>query len=233
VQTKLITLNDVAPRPRVVRNGRETEPFNQWQLREYLRSLVDAYGYRDDFRGTSPPWRVPYIPLPFAGQMLRYFGAQGRFWLDKDIPDGAKQPRFIKVWLKKAAQLVGEIDRDGKVTAAAGDNFEDAPAAVASKAPTMFRSELAAGKAHPQVMKAAETWRFIDALTRLAIHFDALSGQPTKLDLIVESVKEQAGEMAGAVDNALEAVGAFPLGKVLKWTALGALGLGAIYVVSR
>jgi hypothetical protein len=216
------------------RRGANTGNFDQWKLREYVRALVSAYGYREDFKGKSTPWRVPYVPMPFAGEMLHYFRRRADHWLASGVPEEAKQPNFIKNWIARASEIIGKVERGRVVTANAG-SYEDAPAAVAAKAPSMFRAEFPAGQPSGKVLKAEASWRLLDALVRLAIHFDALAGQPTKLDIFVDAVKEQANAVGGKLLEAADRVTDLPsMGKTaLKWIAIAAAGLGALYVVSR
>jgi hypothetical protein len=224
----LWTLAHPARAPR----GENMERFDQWKLRLFVQSLVSAYGYREDFKGKSTPWRVPYIPLPFAGEMINYFKARSDFWLKSGVPEEAKQPNFIKNWTARAAEIVGRVEK-GRVITPNPDSYEDAPAKVAAKAPAMFRAEYPAGQPHAKVMKPDAAWRFLDALVRLAIHFDALSGQPTKMDIFVDSVKETIEELPDMLPtNPIE--DAKNAGKTaLKWIAIAAVGLGALYVVTR
>jgi hypothetical protein len=220
------------------RRDADAGAFDQWKLREFVQSLVTAFGYRDDFKGTSTPWRVPYIPLPFAGEMIDYFTKQSRHWLDASVPTEAKQPNFIKNWTARASEIVGKVER-GRVVTPNPDSYEDAPAAVAAKAPAMFKADVPAGQPHAKALKAGAAWRLLDALVRLAIHFDALRGQPTKIDIFTEAVKEQAASVAEKSAEALEHVAELP-GKIvgfapsaLKWAAVAVVGLGALYVVTR
>jgi hypothetical protein len=79
---------------------------NQYKLREYLQTLVGNFGYRDDYRGASPPFSVPYLPMPFAAQMLAHFDKQAKHWLGRSIPDHAKQPNFVKNRIRFATEEV-------------------------------------------------------------------------------------------------------------------------------
>src|SRR6266540_1927896 len=153
MQARLMTLEDLsrasraAARSRPVRRDANLGDFDQWKLREFVRSLVSAYGYRDDFKGKSTPWRVPYIPMPFAGEMINYFKVQADHWLKSGVPDEAKQPNFIKNWTARASEIVGRVEK-GRVITPNPDSYEDAPARVAEKAPAMFRAEFPAGQPH-------------------------------------------------------------------------------------
>jgi hypothetical protein len=244
MQARLMTLEDLsrasraAARPRRARRGANLGDFDQWRLRELVQSLVAAYGYRDDFRGKSTPWRVPYIPMPFAGEMVDYFRTRAEHWLKASVSEEAKQPNFIKNWTARALEVVGKVER-GRVTTPNPDSYENAPPAVAAKAPVMFRAELPAGQPNAKVLKPDAAWRLLDALVRLAIHFDALAGQPTKLDIFTEAVKEQAAAVGEKLLDAAGRVTELPgflatAGKgALKWVAIAAVGLGALYVVTR
>jgi len=231
-------LGTLADLGRARRRDANMGDFDQWKLREFVQSLVSVYGYREDFRGKSTPWRVPYIPMPFAGEMIQYFRTRADHWLKASVPTEAKQPNFIKNWTARASEIVGRVER-GRVTTPNPDSYENAPPAVAAKAPALFRAEFPAGQAHAKVLKPEAAWRLLDALVRLAIHFDALAGQPTKLDIFTEAVQEQAAHVGEKVLEAAQHVTELPgeianAGKsALKWIAIAAVGLGALYVVTR
>lgn len=199
------------------RNADSIERMNQWRLREYLRALVTAYGWRPDIE--APNRRsVPYVPAPFAGEMLAYFRRQARYWLGRSIPEGAKQPNFIRNRLAKAEQAATEL--------------EGAPAAVAAKAPAMFRADLPAGQPSDKVLTGPATIRFMDALTALAIHCDALGGQPTKLDLFVDAMGQTIAEIPERVAGGIEKLAKAPADLLTILAAVG-LGLAALFVVTR
>jgi hypothetical protein len=206
--------------------------FHQWRLREFISSLVEAYGYRDDYTGSSPPWRVPFIPQPFAGEMVAYFAKQAAYWLDRSVPEEAKQPNLIRNRLKAAMDIVGRV-KAGVVESANAESYEDAPASVAGKAPAMFKAERPAGQPSTTVLKPAAAWHLLDNLQRLAIHFDALAGQPTKLDIYVDEFKKQAVAVGESAASAVEGLAHLPGKKLLTWAAIAAAGLGALYVVTR
>jgi hypothetical protein len=243
MQVRLATLQDMAPAARVSLRatatvGRSVTPRNaedqritQWRLKQFVDALVAEYDYRPGFRGSSPPWSVPYIPLPFAGEMIAYFEAQAKHWLGASVPDGAKQPGFIKNWTKRAAEIVGQV-RAGVVETPNLESYEEAPSAVAGKAPKLFKADRPAGLPHPRVLKADASWRFLDALIRLAIHYDVLRGQPTKLDIFAEALAEQAASVADSLAALPGKVTHFS-NDLLKWGAIAVVSLGALYAVTR
>lgn len=190
----------------VRRRNAAGDPFDQAQLKHFLEALVAAYGYRPDYQGATFPKRVPYVPLPFAAEMVSYFRVRGDYFLKKSIPENTKQPTFIRRWLREAEGIVGEVRRR-VVTVPNEASYEDAPAAVAAKAPDMYKPEVPAGQPHPKVLTAPATWKFFDALYRLAVHFDTLDGTPTKLDMFVEVVGERTEELAGQALGAAEQAG--------------------------
>lgn len=218
VALALGTLSDAArvfTPPR--RNADSSQPMNQVRLREYLRALVAAYGWRPDIE--APNRRaVPYLPAPFAAEMVAYFRQQARYWLGRSIPDGAKQPNFIKKRLAEAEQAATE--------------HEAAPPAVAAKAPNMFRPERPAGQPNPNILTGPATIRFMAALTALAIHCDALSGQPTKFDIFVDALGETVAELPDRVAGGIQKVASAPSNLLTIVAAVG-LGLAALFVVTR
>jgi hypothetical protein len=176
-------------------------------LRADVRTLVALLGYRPDFRGPNAPWLLPWTPASVAAEVVRWLSGEAKRWLDDgSIYDTAKQPEFIK----RYAQQMTE--------AAAGANFEAAPAALVALVPGLFATATA-------VLKGEPGWRFWYAAQALAIHFDALSGAQTKLEIFGESVIEAVKELpetlaatarhAGTViKNAVD--GALPW-KVIMW----------------
>lgn len=205
----------------------------QHRLRDMMRALIEAYGLRPDVTGPNSE-QVPYLPMPFAEEMIRYFGKAARYWLDnKSIPAPAKQPTFIKNNFYGALGILGKFDGE-KFTPSGG--YEQAPAHVAAKAPVYFAADKPAGKPHAQVVKGRETWSVIDRLMRLAIHIDVLGKTPTKLDLAKESVMEAMQELPITLANTVSEVAKVSAGftgKALKWAGLAVLGLGGLYVVTR
>jgi hypothetical protein len=151
MEARLMTLDDLSRASRVAarsgrtavaprRRGANTGDFDQWKLREFVRALVGAYGYREGFKGKSTPWRVPYVPMPFAGEMLHYFRTRAEHWLGSGVPEEAKQPTFIKNWIARASEIVGKVERGGGVTPNP-DRYHAAPAIVGTKATSMFPAE--------------------------------------------------------------------------------------------
>ncbi len=206
------TLDEIAGAGR--RNA-PTDPFYQWKLREYVTALVKAYGYRQDFRPRQAPYAVPYLPLPFAGEMASYFRTQADHFLGQSYPGNMKQPGLIKNRMAMAEGAVGLV-RGGIVSIPNAASYEDAPSAVAAKAPEMFRADIPAGQPHPKVMTGPATWTVLDALQRLAIHFDSLTGAPSRIDIFVESVEEAGQETVEKAAEWLEGAGQFTLDTLAK-----------------
>jgi hypothetical protein len=217
--------------PSATRNARtfvesSRHTTHQEKLRDYISALVKAYGYREDY--TAPNYRsVPYIPAPFAEHMLMWFRQAASDFLDKDIPTAGKQPGFIKLNRDAATRVLGEIV-GGKLKINAA-NFEQAPPEVASKAPDYFKADLPEGKPHPLVLTGPNTWEFIDRLHRLAIHFDALMGSPTNVDIFVESVVESIKELPQTLAGAANAV-ANPIKEGSKWIMIAAVVVAGVVV---
>jgi hypothetical protein len=246
----LATLGDIAA-PRAtsepaaaLRNAGPRE--HQLRLREDIQNLIKNFGYRDEIYDdpVNPPRSMPYLPMPFAAQMLTRFEKDAKHWLGRGIPDNAKQPTFIKNRLAQAREILGVV-KDGVLDIPNPESYEDAPPAIAAKVPGFLK-----GMVRPdvlsKVLKLDATARFLDKLHALAMHFDALAGQPSKLDLFSEAAGEQAEHVAEAIGGAVEGVvdGAAKLpGKIgklaeagaswFKWGALAALAVGLLLVVKR
>lgn len=192
------------------------------KLRELLHTLAEVYGRRPDFTGPHGE-RVPYLPASDAEALIRSFGRSSRFWLDFEVPDGAKQPQYIQNHYYRALGILGRFD--GEVFTPNPASYEPAPPSVAKKA-----SEL-------RVVKAQETFSVLDHLARLAIHFDALQGAPTKYDVAAEATTEAAGELPQTLAKVAKGVGhaVTPLadwGKGL--VTMAAVGMAAVlYAVTR
>jgi len=211
----------VVTRPRIApRNAPSSEPRYQAQLRGYTRALRDAYGDRKDFElPNHKRGGVPYVPAPYAAAMVKQFRGHARYWLDKwSVPVEARQPNFIKNHVRAAEDAASHV--------------EDAPTFVASKAARGFVPEVAAGQPHPQVLTASATWDLLDQLQRLAVHFDGLSGQPSKLEIFADAVSETIEELPGRIERALEEGKEAP-SKLLGTLVLVGAGLGVLYVVTR
>jgi hypothetical protein len=194
------------------------------KLRELIDTLAQVYGRRTDFTGPSGE-RVPYLPVSDAERLIRTFGASSRFWLDFEVPDGAKQPRFIQNHYYAALGLLGRFD--GEEFTPHHASYEPAPPSVARKA-----SEL-------RVVKAQETFAVLDHLARLAIHFDALQGAPTKYDVAEEATTEAFQELPQTLAQVAQGAGE-ALRPVADWgqglvtmAAVGIAGLAVLYLVVR
>jgi hypothetical protein len=218
----------------------------QLKLREDVQNLVKNFGYREELYDdpVNPPRALPYLPMPFAAQMLTRFEKDAKHWLGRGIPENAKQPGFIKNRLAEAREILGVV-KDGVVETPNPESYEDAPPAIAAKVPGVLK-----GMVRPdvlsKVLRPAATARFLDKLHALAMHFDALSGQPSKLDLFSDAADEQAEHVAevigGAAEGVLEGAAQLPrkIGKLagagaslFKWGALAALALGVLLVLKR
>lgn len=204
-------------------------PPYQGKLRDYNAVLVKAYGHRKDFKGPNGEL-IPFIPMPFAEEMLRFFRRMARHFLGTDLPDGSKQPNFIRTRVDAATAALGKVI-NGKMEWDR-DAIEPAPAHVAGKAPDYFNTTVAAGLAFPFIVKADRTWAFLDALQGLAFHFDAISGSPTKTDIWIESVSEAIDELPQTIANAGKTVYRTvmkPIQEGKKWLLI-ILGVGAAVV---
>lgn len=222
-----------------VRNA--APPAHQQELRAQLRALVNAYGWRSDTRGPSGEL-VPYLPASFAEAQIRRFGRWTRSWLEReDVPEGARQPQFIQHHFYGALGILGRFE--GEAFTPNPESYEPAPPRVATRAPAYFPPESPAGQPHPLVVKGHETYAFLDKLSRLAIHFDVLSGAPTRMDLAVEATTEAAKELpqtlGHVVRKAKKAVGEV-VGPGLVFSrdvvtalAVGATSLAVLYVVGN
>jgi hypothetical protein len=198
----------------------EPEPFYQAKLREQVRALVKAYGWRQDYEG--PNRRVvPYLPRPFAEAMFEYARRQAEHWLGKSIPDPAKQPNFIRNRVREAETIIGDEK-----------SYEAAPSVVATKAPAYYKADVPAGRPSAVVLSGERTYWFLYRMEQLAIHFDALSGTPTKVDIFVEALGESVEELPGRVVEATKATAG--AGKELLTTvAVIGVGLLALFLVTR
>jgi hypothetical protein len=108
-------------------------PASQVKLREFVQALVKTYGWRADFKGPNSE-RVPFVPPHFAAEMIGFFKIRADYWLIQSVPEGAKQPRFIRNHMQRATEVVGDV-RGSKLISANEASFEAAPAEVASRAP--------------------------------------------------------------------------------------------------
>lgn len=194
------------------------------KLRELLQTLAEVYGRRPDFTGPRGE-RVPYLPASDAEALIRTFGRSSRFWLEFDVPEGAKQPQYIQNHYYRALGILGRFD--GEAFTPNPASYEPAPTSVARKA-----SEL-------RVVKAKETFSVLDHLARLAIHFDALQGAPTKYDVAAEATAEAAGELPQTLAKVAQGVG-HAVRPVADWgkglvtmAAVGMAGLAVLYAVTR
>jgi hypothetical protein len=169
--------------------------------------------------------------------MFAYFASQAARWKASDVPRPALQPRFIEKYLGIAREILGRVDGDA-VREPNPANVEDAPPAVALRILKPFE-RLKVPRPRILVLTGPASWTFLDALQRLAIHFDALAGQPTRLQLFGEAASET---LADAAQGAMDATGGLLRlpGKAveggrsaLQWAGLAALGLGALYAVTR
>lgn len=230
VLAEIPPVEDAAPR------NAAGEPFYQWKLKEYVKALKEAYGWRDDYDAPNHK-AIPWLPLPFAEAMLRYFRVQAKHFLGKSIPDAAKQPTYIRRHVDETTAILGTVV--GGQLVPNPEHFEQAPPHVASKAPSYYKPEFPEGQPHPLVLKAPETYRFLHGLSALAIHFDALDGTPTKVDILVESVKESIEELPGRVLDTVVAIpgtlkSAASAGKeILSTVAVVGVGLVALFFLTR
>lgn len=215
-------------------------PIYQVALSRYVRALVDAYGWRPDVVGTN---RVPWIPQPFAEEMLRYFYAVADEWLDrKDIPDEEKVPQLITHQRDEAVKQFGSLQFGSLAPEAA--NFQEAPPGVASKAPRLFPDSIAAGLPHKLALRDEPSFWFIYRLDKLATHLDGLRGVKKKIELLGEEFQEfdrrLTERVKGGIEGGLNALVRLPNEVIIKPIQRGlgimtmaAMGLAILYVVTR
>jgi hypothetical protein len=210
-------------------------PTVQVAVRALFGALASAYGYRPDWAGVIA---IPYVSLPFAAELVRILDGEAERWLRAPIPDEARQPGFIRRWLGQLHEVAGV--QDGKTFAPVLASYESAPARITEKAPPSFFPAGSPGAQAPKlVLKAAATWAVYDAAIRLAIHFDALAGAPTRMHLLLESFGQVGSQIAHDVYKAgrdfARGVEQAPaaVGTALKWGALSAAGLAAFYLLYR
>lgn len=222
----------------------EKLPIYQIALARYVAALIDAYGWRPDVIGTH---RVPWMPAPFAEQILRYFHRAARTWLDRDdIPDTEKMPQLIENARDEATSQYGSVQYGNLVLDEA--RFEKAPEEVATKAPRLFPASMAAGRGSPLVMRGEPSFWFFYRLDKLATHLDKLRGVPKKFGNFLEDIgegflefdRELTGQVRGGIRSGLQALVKLPNEMVIEPVKRGlsamtiaAFALAVLYVVTR
>lgn len=108
---------------RAPRNAERKRPY-QKQLKAQKLALKAAYGWRTDYDAPNH-LATPYLPVPFARQMLDYYIKQTKYWASRrNIPKEGLRANEMRQRIKKAIELF----KDPK-------SREAAPERVAAKAP--------------------------------------------------------------------------------------------------
>lgn len=203
-----------------VRNAERKRPY-QKQLKKQKLALKSAYGWRKDYDAPNHV-ATPYLPVPFARQMLAYYVKQTKHWASRtNIPKEGLRPKEMYSRMSKAIAIF----KDPK-------NRESAPAHVAAKAPGYYKKTLPAGKPSAQVLTGEATFQFLFLLTQLAIHFDVVSVSATKWDIFVESAKETFDELPDRLTSFV--TDPIKMGRQVFNLAMAVgFGLAVLYVVTR
>lgn len=186
----------------------------QWRTQE----LVTAYGWQNPavFRGPSGE-RVPWLPFTYAYNMLKEQATLIEKWRH-----AGKTPEatMLGTMLKNLNVLIGTLfvdtdpeglyyepqeqrTRDPAPVQFNMASLEPAPPDVENNPVVWREPPWQTGTAAPRrvlpsdayVLTPKATWTFLDAAWRLAIHFDALSGQPSQRAILWNSIKEAAHDL--------------------------------------